>query len=161
MAICYDSLKKLFPLQEGLLQQHSIECLLCMQPGINFVIYAVWTCRVIRLVDELITFSDADFNNDAKEYFTHHIRILEACTKAWPQPDMQKQIDGAFGDVKFILTQPTFASSKISSITAKGKLLEDPHAFLDFKLPFDVFSPLPLGQPNPDPERNALPWTAL
>lgn len=40
-----------------------------------------------------ITSPDPEFNNDAKEYFTRHMRILENCTKAWPQPDMQKQID--------------------------------------------------------------------
>lgn len=70
---------------------------------------------------------------------------------------MQKQIDGAFADVKFKFTQLTFASSKISTIPAKGKPLEDPHAFLDFKLPFDVLSRLPPGQPKPDSGPNAIP----
>ena len=40
-----------------------------------------------------ITSPDPEFNTDAKDYFTRHMRILETCTTAWPQPDMQKQID--------------------------------------------------------------------
>lgn len=50
MATCYDSSKKMCRLQEGLLQQHGIDGLLCMQRGINFVIYAVLTCTMIHLV---------------------------------------------------------------------------------------------------------------
>ena len=40
-----------------------------------------------------ITSPDPEFNNDAKDFFTRHMRILEICTTAWPQLDMQKQID--------------------------------------------------------------------
>lgn len=40
-----------------------------------------------------ITSPDPDFNNDAREYFTRHMRILEKCTSAWPMPEMQTQID--------------------------------------------------------------------
>ena len=50
MAICYASSKKMCRLQEGLLQTFGINGLLCMQRGINFVIYAVLTCTMVHLV---------------------------------------------------------------------------------------------------------------
>lgn len=110
MAVCYDSSKKMCRLQEALLQSFGIDGLLCMQRGINFVIYAVLTCTMVHLVfahiyslfilsianffiEVAITSPDPEFSNDAKDYFTRHMRILETCTTAWPQPDMQKQID--------------------------------------------------------------------
>ncbi|KAJ6145215.1 hypothetical protein N7470_009110 [Penicillium chermesinum] len=34
-----------------------------------------------------------DFNSDAREYFTRHMRILERCSAAWPMPEIQAQID--------------------------------------------------------------------
>ena len=40
-----------------------------------------------------ITSPDPDFNTDAKDYFTRHMRILELCTSEWPMADMQMQID--------------------------------------------------------------------
>lgn len=40
-----------------------------------------------------ITSPDPEFNTDAKDYFTRHMRILERCTSAWPMQDMQNQID--------------------------------------------------------------------
>lgn len=40
-----------------------------------------------------ITSPDPDFNADAKDYFTRHMRILELCTTEWPMADMQTQID--------------------------------------------------------------------
>ena len=40
-----------------------------------------------------ITSPDPEFSSDAKDYFTRHMRILERCAHAWPQQDMQKQID--------------------------------------------------------------------
>ena len=36
---------------------------------------------------------DPEINRDAKDYFTRHMRILEKCSTAWPQQDMQKQIN--------------------------------------------------------------------
>ena len=40
-----------------------------------------------------MTSPDPEFNRDSKDYFTRHMRILETCTTAWPQPEMQTQID--------------------------------------------------------------------
>lgn len=50
MAACYDSSKKMCKLHEALLQKFGINGLLCMQRGINFVIYCVLTCTMVHLV---------------------------------------------------------------------------------------------------------------
>ena len=50
MAVCYSSSKAMCRLQEGLLSTFGLPGLLCMQRGINFVIYAVLTCTMIHLV---------------------------------------------------------------------------------------------------------------
>ncbi len=50
MAVCYSSAKAMCRLQEGVLQTFGLSGLLCMQRGINFVIYAVLTCTMIHLV---------------------------------------------------------------------------------------------------------------
>ena len=50
MAVCYASSKKMCRLQEGILRTFGINGLLCMQRGINFVIYAVLTCTMVHLV---------------------------------------------------------------------------------------------------------------
>lgn len=50
MAVCYGSSKAMCRLQEGVLQTFGVSGLLCMQRGINFVIYAVLTCTMIHLV---------------------------------------------------------------------------------------------------------------
>ncbi|KAI4207254.1 MAG: hypothetical protein LQ348_000639 [Seirophora lacunosa] len=91
MEVCYDSAKKMCRLQESVFHTFGISGLLCMQRGINFVIYSVLTCTMIHLV--AITSPDPAFNKDAKEYFTRHMRLLEKCTSAWPVPEMQASID--------------------------------------------------------------------
>ena len=48
--ICYRASKEMCRLQEGVLQTFGLSGLLCMQRGINFVIYAVLTCTMIHLV---------------------------------------------------------------------------------------------------------------
>jgi len=50
MEVCYGSAKAMCRLQEGILQAFDLQGLLCMQRGINFVIYAVLTCTMIHLV---------------------------------------------------------------------------------------------------------------
>ena len=40
-----------------------------------------------------ITSPDPDFNLDARDYFTRHMRILEAITSRMPMPELQAQID--------------------------------------------------------------------
>lgn len=50
MALCYASAKAMCRLQEGIHQTFGLTGLLCMQRGINFVIYAVLTCTMIHLV---------------------------------------------------------------------------------------------------------------
>ncbi|KAI9890837.1 MAG: hypothetical protein M1814_003621 [Vezdaea aestivalis] len=91
MSICYSSAKTLCRLQEAILQQFKLQGLLCMQRGINFTIYTILTCTVLHLV--ALTSPDPEFNIDAKDYFTRHMRILESCTSSWPMPEMQAQID--------------------------------------------------------------------
>ncbi|KAL9599668.1 MAG: hypothetical protein Q9219_003656 [cf. Caloplaca sp. 3 TL-2023] len=91
MEVCYDSAKKMCRLQEAVFHTFGLNGLLCMQRGFNFVIYSVLTCTMIHLV--AITSPDPDFNRDAKEYFTRHMRLLENCTSAWPMPEMQASID--------------------------------------------------------------------
>lgn len=116
MSICYSSAKLLCRLQEGILQNYGLMGLQSMQRGINFTIYCVLSCIVLHLVCRVpsfhsisdfehlltliyhraqvaITSPDPDFNTDAREYFTRHMRILEKCMNAWPMPDMQRQID--------------------------------------------------------------------
>ena len=50
MLISYGSAKAMCRLQEGIFQQFGLPGLMCMQRGINFVIYAVLTCALIHLV---------------------------------------------------------------------------------------------------------------
>ena len=50
MLISYGSAKAMCRLQEGIFQQFGLAGLMCMQRGINFVIYAVLTCALIHLV---------------------------------------------------------------------------------------------------------------
>lgn len=107
MDYCYSSAQAMCRLQEGITQTFGLPGLLCMQRGINFVIYSVLSCTMIHLVSRTfrpsssvvlikckvaITSPDPDFNLDAKDYFTRHMRILESCTSAWPMPEMQSQI---------------------------------------------------------------------
>ena len=56
LAVCYDSSKKMCKLQEAILQTFGLTGLLCMQRGINFVIYSVLTCTMVHMVC-LYTFS--------------------------------------------------------------------------------------------------------
>ncbi|RKU48254.1 hypothetical protein DL546_005388 [Coniochaeta pulveracea] len=91
MLICYNAAKMLCRLQEGMLQYYDLTGLQCMQRGINFTIYAILGCIVLHLV--ALASPDPDFNSDAREYFTRHMRILEKVMNAWPMPDMQKQLN--------------------------------------------------------------------
>lgn len=50
MALCYSSAKAMCKLQEAVHQNFGLSGFLCMQRGINFVIYAVLTCTMIHLV---------------------------------------------------------------------------------------------------------------
>ncbi|KAL8828983.1 MAG: hypothetical protein Q9170_006362 [Blastenia crenularia] len=104
MEVCYDSAKKMCRLQEAVFHSFGLNGLLCMQRGINFVIYSVLTCTMIHLV--AITSPDPDFNKDAKEYFTRHMRLLENCTSAWPMPEMQASIDALREAFSADISQP-------------------------------------------------------
>lgn len=53
MEVCYDSAKKMCRLQEAVFHTFGLNGLLCMQRGINFVIYSVLTCTMIHLVSFL------------------------------------------------------------------------------------------------------------
>ncbi|KAJ5092223.1 hypothetical protein NUU61_007093 [Penicillium alfredii] len=91
MSLSYASAKNLCRLQEAILHRFGLSGLLYMQRGINFAIYCILTCTMLHLV--AITSPDPEFNSDAREYFTRHMRILERCSSAWPMPEIQAQID--------------------------------------------------------------------
>lgn len=40
-----------------------------------------------------ITSPDPELNTDARDYFERHMRILEQCMEAWPEPEMQMQVN--------------------------------------------------------------------
>ena len=61
------------------------------QTGINFAIYCVLSCVMLHLA--AITIPDPEYNTDAKEYFTRHMRVLESCVAVNPMDDMQAQIE--------------------------------------------------------------------
>ena len=76
-----------------------------------------------------------------KQWLSHGLFLGQDFSEDKPKSKNSSATTEPVKKVNSILPRPMFA---------KGKLLEDPHAFLDFKLPFDVFSPLPPGQPKPD-----------
>ncbi|CEO58526.1 Putative Fungal Zn binuclear cluster domain containing protein [Penicillium brasilianum] len=90
-SLCYTSAKSICRLQEAILERFGLSGLLYMQRGINFAIYCILTCTMLHLI--AITSPDPEFNSDAREYFTRHMRILEKCSSAWPMPEIQAQID--------------------------------------------------------------------
>ncbi|KAF7713227.1 Fungal Zn(2)-Cys(6) binuclear cluster domain-containing protein [Penicillium ucsense] len=90
-SLCYSSAKNICRLQEAILERFGLSGLLYMQRGINFAIYCILTCTMLHLI--AITSPDPQFNFDAREYFTRHMRILERCSTAWPMPEIQAQID--------------------------------------------------------------------
>ncbi|KAI0432377.1 fungal-specific transcription factor domain-containing protein [Xylaria sp. FL1042] len=91
MIISYASAKALCRLQESMLQSFGLSGLQCMQRGISFTIYGILSCIVLHLV--ALTSPDPEINNDARDYFTRHMRILERTMGSWPLPEMLKQID--------------------------------------------------------------------
>lgn len=91
MLTCYSAAKHLCKLQEAVLKTYGLPGLLCMIRGISFTIYAILTCTMLHLV--AITCPDPDLNNDAREFFVRHMRILEECAPSWPMPEMQQQVD--------------------------------------------------------------------
>ena len=76
-----------------------------------------------------------------KPWLTHGLFLGQDISADKPKSKKSSESTEPEKKVNSIMPRPMFA---------KGKLLEDPHAHLDFKLPFDVFSPLPPGQPKPD-----------
>lgn len=66
MEVCYDSAKKMCRLQEAVFHAFGLSGLLCMQRGINFVIYSVLTCTMIHLVSQAI----ADIQCTADEWLS-------------------------------------------------------------------------------------------
>ncbi|KAF2187865.1 hypothetical protein K469DRAFT_109109 [Zopfia rhizophila CBS 207.26] len=91
MISCYSAAKNMCKLQEAVLKTYGLPGLLCMQRGISFTIYSVLTCTMLHLV--AITSPDPDLNNDAREFFVRHMRILETCTPSWPMPEMHQQVN--------------------------------------------------------------------
>ena len=75
-----------------------------------------------------------------KQWLTHGLFLGQDFSDDKPKSKDSSTSTEPLKKVNSILPRPMFA---------KGKLLEDPHAYLDFKMPFDVFSPLPSGQPKP------------
>jgi len=112
-SLCYSSAKSICRLQEAILERFGLPGLLYMLRGINFAIYCILTCTMLHLVSDArflstcrkggftltlnvqvaITSPDPEFNSDARDFFTRHMRILERCSTAWPMPEIQAQID--------------------------------------------------------------------
>jgi hypothetical protein len=91
MKICYSAAKKLCRLQEALIHHFGLLGLQCMQRGFSFTVYAGLSCVILHLV--AIISPDPEFNSDAREYFTRHMRIMEKVIEVWQMPELQKQID--------------------------------------------------------------------
>lgn len=104
MTVCYNSAKVLCKLQEGILASFDLTGLLCMQRGINFTIYAILTCIMIHLI--AISSPDPDINNDARDYFVRHMRILERCISAWPMTETEAQINALRAAFSADVTKP-------------------------------------------------------
>ncbi|KAH7123954.1 hypothetical protein B0J11DRAFT_435570 [Dendryphion nanum] len=104
MITCYTAAKNMCKLQEAVLKTYGLPGLLCMLRGINFTMYSVLTCTMLHLV--AITCPDPDLNNDAREFFVRHMRILETCKHAWPMPEMQQQVDNLRQAFSADITKP-------------------------------------------------------
>lgn len=91
MMICYSSSKALCRVQEATLNTFGLTGLQCMQRGFSFSLYAGLSCIVIHLV--AIVSPDPEFNSDAREYFTRHMRVLEKVMESWSMPELEKQIN--------------------------------------------------------------------
>ncbi|KAF1997470.1 hypothetical protein P154DRAFT_280960 [Amniculicola lignicola CBS 123094] len=128
MIACYSAAKNMCKLQEAILKTYGLPGMLCMMRGISFTVYAVLTCTMLHLV--AITCPDAELNNDAREFFVRHMRILETCYPAWPMPEMHEQVDNlrqAFSaDVtKPFELKPTFPYGSPQVATQSSPLSND------------------------------------
>ncbi|RSL81993.1 hypothetical protein CDV31_016976 [Fusarium ambrosium] len=88
MMICYSSAKALCRLQEATLSTFGLTGLQCMQRGFSFSLYSGLSFIVIHLV--AIVSPNPDFNTDAREFFTRHMRVLEKVMEAWPASELEK-----------------------------------------------------------------------
>ena len=80
-------------------------------------------------------------NKGSKQWLNHGLYVGQDFSEGKGKPKTKSESTKPEKKVNSIMPRPMFAA---------GKLLEEQHARLDFKLPFDVFSPLPPGQPKPD-----------
>ncbi|KAF2750916.1 hypothetical protein M011DRAFT_187759 [Sporormia fimetaria CBS 119925] len=104
MVTCYSAAKTMCKLQEAVLKTYGLPGLLCMQRGMSFTIYAVLTCTMLHLV--AITCPDPELNNDAREFFVRHMRILETCAPVWPMLEMKQQVDNLRQAFSADITKP-------------------------------------------------------
>lgn len=91
MTKCYDSAKALCKLQEAIVNSSGLEGLMCMQRGYSFTVYCGLSCIVLHLV--CIVSPDPDFNSDAAEYFSRHMRIMEKVMEVWTTPELRQQVE--------------------------------------------------------------------
>jgi len=107
MTTCYNAAKQVCAFQEAILQNFDVRGLACMQRGLSFPIYAILTCIMVHLVRTptpskqyltllqiAITSPDPAYNQDSRDYFIRHMRVLEACIAEWPMPEVEAQING-------------------------------------------------------------------
>ncbi|KAF7515653.1 hypothetical protein PCG10_002990 [Penicillium crustosum] len=59
----------------------------------NNPLFSDWLRNLPPDLQVAITSPDPEFNSDAREFFTRHMRILETCSTAWPMAEIQAQID--------------------------------------------------------------------
>ena len=147
-------------LQEGLLQQHSIEGLLCIQCGINFVIYAALTYGD-PLGELTLHISQRGFQQPRKGVFhsprTHPRGLHKSLATARHAEADRWRVWG-----RQIHTHTTYIRQRQDlNDTRQGKASGRSTCIPGLQATFHVFSPLPTGQPNPGSEPNAIRWTAF
>lgn len=75
-------------------------------------------CRLLTKLEIALASPDPEYNTDAREYFTRHMRVLEQC-RSWAMPETQEQINAL---------RSAFSE--------------------DINKPFELKSPFPVGSPS-------------
>ncbi|RSL71136.1 hypothetical protein CEP54_001526 [Fusarium duplospermum] len=91
MMTCFSSAKTLCMLQEATLESFGLVGLQCMQRGFSFSLYSGLSCIIIYLI--AMESPSPDFDTDAREFLTRHMRVLEKVMKAWSIPKLEKQFN--------------------------------------------------------------------
>jgi hypothetical protein len=104
MLICIRAAKAICRLQEGIINGYGLLGLQAMLRGYSFSVYAGLSCIVLHLV--CMTSPDPDLHTDSSEYFTRHMRVIEQVMRAWPMPELKRQVDNLREAFSADLNQP-------------------------------------------------------